>query len=494
MVDVQKLTKGVLFDGRYRLLKTLSTDGGTADVWLATDTAVVSDGKPCGSDVGPEIVNDTIPSSLVAIKIYRPQNFLDIEGEKRFREEYLIAHNCRHTNLLQPTFYGIYEDTPYLVLQYCKNGSSQLLIGKSMSQKDIMRFIYDVASGLEFLHKCNPPIVHQDIKPANILIDDDNNYAITDFGISSLGDSVDDYGLDGNVGTLAYMAPERFLKKESVEPSSDIWSLGITIYEILMGTVPFDIKDSNFDIREFEKPVKYDKRVPHRIRKIIQSCLIVEPQKRPSAAKLRRITSGHNSSLLYVLLGAILLIGFSILLWPNPKEEKGDVREIYNEAIIGLDRGDSCVAASALVTLDSLASLKYAPAMFVLGKTYGWSADTLELFRKDVLGIDYYRDVDLLGLPIDLSYLDKSKMYFRNITELPDSVAGMYKASAYYWLAAYAANAKHWSSDLEMAKTYLLNAKKYASIYGDTSLLKKIDVAFANVDEQIKKVQRKKKY
>jgi serine/threonine protein kinase len=84
----------------------------------------------------------------VAIKIYRPKNALDIEGEQRFRDEFKIVYECRHANVLQPTSFSIYNDLPYLVLPYCKFGSSEQLSGKKQKAAEIWKFILDVASGL----------------------------------------------------------------------------------------------------------------------------------------------------------------------------------------------------------------------------------------------------------------------------------------------------------------------------------------------------------
>ena len=189
MMDITAFTKSnKLFDGHYQLLRPLSTDGGTADVWLAidvntVDVSVDKDEKSIDQDTG----------MLVAIKIYRPKNALDIDGEQRFRDEYKIVYECRHENLLQPTNFSIYEGIPYLVLPYCKYGSSEQLIGKKLSLDDIWKFIFDVSSGLNRLHTNEPSIIHQDIKPANILIDNSKDYAITDFGISSKHNGTHNY-------------------------------------------------------------------------------------------------------------------------------------------------------------------------------------------------------------------------------------------------------------------------------------------------------------
>ena len=172
MIDIENFSKSdKLFDGHYQLLRPLSTDGGTADVWLAidvntVDVSVDEEEKTTEQDTG----------MLVAIKIYRPKNALDIDGEQRFRDEYKIVYECRHENLLQPTNFSIFEGIPYLVLPYCKYGSSEQLIGKKLTSADIWKFILDVSSGLNRLHTNDPSIIHQDIKPANILIDNSKDY------------------------------------------------------------------------------------------------------------------------------------------------------------------------------------------------------------------------------------------------------------------------------------------------------------------------------
>ena len=117
MITISDYTKpGNLFDGHYQLLRPLSTDGGTADVWLAIDVNTVD----MSADAN---VAEQNTGMLVAIKIYRPKNALDIDGEQRFREEFKIVYECRHENLLQPTSFSVFEGVPYLVLPYCKYGS-----------------------------------------------------------------------------------------------------------------------------------------------------------------------------------------------------------------------------------------------------------------------------------------------------------------------------------------------------------------------------------
>ncbi len=115
MLDFEQLVESdELFDGRYKLLYPLSTDGATADIWLAVDTNTIDD------DEVSEGSEDEEQGLKVAIKVYRPQNALDIEGIQRFRKEFKVVYNCQHSNLLHPFYFSIYKDTPYLVLPYCK--------------------------------------------------------------------------------------------------------------------------------------------------------------------------------------------------------------------------------------------------------------------------------------------------------------------------------------------------------------------------------------
>ena len=144
MLNADDLTRlEGLFDGHYRLLKMLNTDGATADVWLAADLNTIET-SATGS-------NDESSAMLVALKIYRPKNALDVEGEKRFRMEYKIAHECRHPNLLPPEGFSIFNGMPYLIIPYCEAGSAEQLIGKPQTVENVWKFIADVASGLDEL-------------------------------------------------------------------------------------------------------------------------------------------------------------------------------------------------------------------------------------------------------------------------------------------------------------------------------------------------------
>ena len=208
------IESNTLFADRYRLIKRIGR-GGFAEVWLA---------------------DDTLADIQVAVKIY---GGMDDEGLKIFVKEINKVYHLNHTNLLKPQHVAAWQGMPYLVMTYCVAGSLEKKIGQ-ITEQEIWKIIHDVASGLDYLHSNN--IIHQDIKPANILQDDMGNYVIIDFGISTLArDTLRKSTLMGNTsaGTLAYMGPERFMKDSTPIFASDIWSLGAMLYELLESKTPF---------------------------------------------------------------------------------------------------------------------------------------------------------------------------------------------------------------------------------------------------------------
>ncbi len=312
MLDIKEfIASDKLFDVHYRLLRPLSTDGGTADVWLALDMNTID-----------KNADETDESSgmLVAIKIYRPKNALDIEGEQRFRDEYKIAHECRHTNLLPPEGFSIFEEMPYLILPYCEAGSSEQLIGKQQSLKEIWKFILDVASGLDRLHSNQPQIIHQDIKPANILIDNNGNFTITDFGISSkTSRNNNEYYDEFNSGTLAYMAPERFNDNPQPMSQSDIWAFGATLCEILTGQVPFG-EEGGLNQKDNKIAMPSLSAFPTNIRKLIHTCLQKDPEKRPTARQIMEMAQNRKQRRpLIPLLIALSVIAIAAIVYFTPK-------------------------------------------------------------------------------------------------------------------------------------------------------------------------------
>ena len=129
------------------------------------------------------------------------------------------------------------------MLSYCKNGNIKNKVGH-FSERDAWKLLKDAASGLAYLHEMDPPVIHQDIKPENILIADNGSYMLTDFGVSTKAKSnmsqlSNEDKVFQSAGTFPYMPPEKFSKNTLPILASDIWSLGVTAYEMLMGDLPF---------------------------------------------------------------------------------------------------------------------------------------------------------------------------------------------------------------------------------------------------------------
>ena len=319
-MDLNKYIEGKeLFDGHYRLIKLLSEEGGTADVWLAENYESVDTAFYEEND---DIIRLEGTGVLVAIKIYRPKNALDVEGEQSFRQEFKTIFNCHHANLIPTTDYSICDGMPYLVMPFCKNGSAEKLVGKLTAPDDIWKFIFDTASGLEYLHSCSPQIIHQDIKPGNILIDANGNYCITDFGISVKSGIKDDQYLDNETcGTTIYMPPERFDDEYNADSASDVWALGATIYELINGDVPFGSEGGKAQ-KEHKVVPPLNHNVPKAIRTLIYSCLNANPKKRPSAHQIAELARNKGKKPIKNLLSVlvfVVLCSMGILFWALSK-------------------------------------------------------------------------------------------------------------------------------------------------------------------------------
>lgn len=256
------LKPGELFHDRY-LLKDMKGRGSFGEVWLARDQKLDID---------------------VAIKVYIA---LDTRGVEEFKTEFKTTFGLNHPNLLRANHFDICEDRPYLVMPYCPD-SSMKLIGKA-DEPTIWRFIYDVASGLEYLHGMG--IVHHDIKPDNILVNENGQFVITDFGISVRFRSTLRRNSSRQVqneikgGSMAYMAPEMFTEEAEAVNATDIWALGATLYEIVTGSIPFFGQSG---VMQLKGAVVPDISGPFsdRLKNVIKDCLAKECWDRPTAKQL----------------------------------------------------------------------------------------------------------------------------------------------------------------------------------------------------------------
>ena len=489
MIDLAQLAqKSELFDGRYKLLRPLSTAGGTADVWLALDANTVNDRERLFQ---PEPLTDEDVEELqglrVAIKIYRPKNALDIEGEQQFRDEFKIVFNCHHANLIHPTYFSIFQETPYLVLPYCKLGSAEMRIGNMNDSNELWKFIGDVSSGLAYLHASTPSIIHQDIKPGNVLIDDNRNYAITDFGISAkFGKNQHLYYYDEeHSGTLAYMAPERFLEDIEPMPQSDIWAFGATLCEILTGQVPFG--ENGGQVQAEDTPMPKIPGISADVQRLINACLHWDPNKRPTAKQIMEAAKARqypvkSKGVLYGILAFLALAIIGGLVYMSILQKRSNMElqqapqippeEIYEMALGRMDSDNPDSLKLGLAQMDSLSGTNYIPAIYQMAFTYGWYSDPVSVKRKELLGIEMNDDC----LPKADLYSNKAVGYFTRIMELNDSAFASINANATYRLACYYVMPNSiYQPNYDKGKRILLKARDWAMLAKDDDLLQKIN-------------------
>ncbi|HEX8531054.1 MAG TPA: serine/threonine-protein kinase, partial [Cytophagales bacterium] len=273
---MQRLQKDILFAGRYLLIRQVGV-GGFSEVWEARDQE--ADGVS------------------VAIKIYAPGRGLDDDGITLFRKEYAITLPINHPHLLKVQYFGVYEGSPYLIMPYCANGSVASLLngGKLFSEDEAAALLVQLADALAYLHSRNPAIIHQDIKPDNVLIDEDGNFVLTDFGISSRmrHTMAKSTGKASTSMSIAYAPPERFSGTPRSLAASDVFSLGVMLYELCTGDVPWVGNGGAALLKGAEVP-NLPPEYSRRFNGLVRSCLRLEPERRPTAAALAELSAKYR--------------------------------------------------------------------------------------------------------------------------------------------------------------------------------------------------------
>ncbi len=202
---------------RYEIIELLG-EGGMAFVYKALDKEL---------------------QRFVAIKTLKPSYVSQETFVERFKREAQVASNINNPNIVQIFDWGI-EGVPYFVMEYVEGNSLTQIIAKKkqLSISDVIYIGSRVANGLQAAHSNG--LVHRDIKPGNILITSEGRVKVTDFGIVAIQNESSDITKTGSVlGTATYISPEQ-ARGESVSTQSDLYSLGIVLYELLVGKPPFE--------------------------------------------------------------------------------------------------------------------------------------------------------------------------------------------------------------------------------------------------------------
>ena len=214
---VRELTTGSTFAGRYQVIEELG-HGGMGKVYKVFDTDV---------------------KEKIALKVLRPEIGLDAETVERFSNELKLARKISHRNICRMFDLGKADGTTFITMEFVPGEDLKRLIRKSgqLGAGRAVSIARQVGEGLAEAHRLG--VVHRDLKPQNIMVDEDGNARIMDFGIAR---SLKVKGITGAgimIGTPEYMSPEQVEAKE-IDQRSDIYSLGIILYEMLTGRVPFE--------------------------------------------------------------------------------------------------------------------------------------------------------------------------------------------------------------------------------------------------------------
>src|SRR5512138_1626920 len=254
--------------GPYRIISQIGR-GGMANVYKAYQPSV---------------------DRYVAIKVLPTQLAESKEFATRFHQEARIIAMLEHPHILPVFDYGESDGIAYFVMRYLDAGTlkDKMESGRPLPLNDIDRIFTQLAEALSYAHSHG--VVHRDLKPANALIDSFGNVFLTDFGIAKLLESASPRltQTDAVMGTPAYISPEQ-AQGQTVDQRSDIYSLGIILYEMVTGSVPF-IADTPLAVLfkhitdPLPLPSKVKPDVPESIEKVILKALAKNPQDRFATA------------------------------------------------------------------------------------------------------------------------------------------------------------------------------------------------------------------
>ncbi|MFC1490375.1 protein kinase, partial [Candidatus Latescibacterota bacterium] len=274
----EELALKINLSGKYELIKKLG-EGGMASVYLARE-----------KDLDREVAIKILPKTFLHDK-----NFI-----ARFKREARIAAKLEHPNIISIFNISIEEELCYIVMSYVKglNLAEEISRRGTLSSELIVRWGTELCSALSYAHKNG--VIHRDLKPENIMINKNGRIVVMDFGIAR---AVQDISLTQTgtvIGSPLYMSPE-LAKGLKIDARSDIYSIGIILYQMATATLPFEASGapSLMYMHVHEPPDPPDVRnadVPPWLRDIILKCLAKEPEDRyPTADDLNKALRGHKA-------------------------------------------------------------------------------------------------------------------------------------------------------------------------------------------------------
>lgn len=228
---------------------------------------------------------DTMLDRSVAIKLLLSESSSKEKSLKRFNREAKTLANLSHSNIVKVLDYGEYEGSPYLVMEYISGGTLSSKLGTPLPPAEAAALLAPIARSLHYAHQ--QKVVHRDVKPSNILINDSGQPMLSDFGILKLLEAEETQGITGtgkSVGTPAYMSPEQIRGKE-VDGRTDIYSLGIVFFELLTGRKPYSATTPiEVSLQHLHDPIpkarQFIRDLPAEVEQIIVRAIAKNPEDR----------------------------------------------------------------------------------------------------------------------------------------------------------------------------------------------------------------------
>lgn len=260
---------GERISGRYKIINKIGS-GGMANVYLA---------------------EDLILEREVAVKMLSLDFHGDESSYRRFQREALSTTELTHPNIVN--IYDVGEgNNPYIVMEHVDglDLKEYIIENHPVPYKKVIKIMDQILSGIAYAHSRG--VIHRDIKPHNILIDNEDNVKITDFGIAVAISQNSITQSNSLLGSVQYISPEQ-ARGNIVTKQSDIYSLGIVLYELLTGSVPFDGESAvSIALKHFQSPIpslkEFDSRVPQPLENVVLKATAKEPKQRYASASVMR--------------------------------------------------------------------------------------------------------------------------------------------------------------------------------------------------------------
>jgi serine/threonine protein kinase/Flp pilus assembly protein TadD len=340
---IEELIRGTTLADRYEIIDELGK-GGMGRVYRVEDTKLKQE---------------------IALKLIKPEIAKDKKSIERFRNELKIARNIRHKNVCGMFDLGEAGEAHFITMEYVRGEDLKSFIHRSrqLTIGTAIRISKQVCEGLAEAHKLG--VVHRDLKSSNIMIDKEGNVRIMDFGIARSLESKGITGAGVMIGTPEYMSPEQVEAKE-VDQRSDIYSLGVILYEMVTGRVPFE-GGTPFTIgvkHKSEAPISPNEinvQIPEDLNHVILKCLEKDkelrfqsalelrseleniekgipttereaPQKKPLTSKEITVTFGLKKLVLPILV-LIGIIAIGVVLWQLLSQQESVPTSLGNSSI-----------------------------------------------------------------------------------------------------------------------------------------------------------------